>query len=410
MNSSRTRANLALGILLLVALAACSTRPYRHEPIAQTGIEERALLQESGAITVRASVPDEKETSQLFGAPLYDSGIQPVWLQITNNSDRRARFVISSVDREYFSPLEVAYMHRREFSTEGWQDMQRFLYQNAIPRQIGPNETVSGFVFTHLSPGTKSFNAVVFYASETPQFESFTFFVPVPGFVPDHADIDFKSLYTADEVQYVDRDGLRSALADLPCCNTNRDHSGQGQPVDVVLVASGKDLLRTLLRAGWSETTYERDEDYLEAAHYLYGRPPDAIFRKRSGKSTERLELFVWLSPIVAEGQSVWLAQTRHALGRRFEIGEWVLGSRIDPDVNDGRNYLLQDIWYAQGLKAWTFTSTGLTVPDDAPLLDFNGNPFFCDGLRVVMWVSGKMIALPEAQRVDWPFPLNAGE
>ncbi|MGD8358982.1 MAG: LssY C-terminal domain-containing protein [Lysobacterales bacterium] len=405
MQSARIQVSRLLGILLVAVLAACSVSPYRHEPGEQAAIEQRAQRQASGDIIVSASVPGPQETERLFGVPLYDSGIQPVWLQIKNTSASRARFVLSSVDKEYFSPHEVAYMHRHRFSTQGWQDMENFLVQTAMPRVIPPGETASGFVYTHLSPGTKSFNTVIFYATEEPEYEFFTFFLPVPGFVPDHAEIDFASLYAPEEVQRVSSDALREALAKLPCCNSNRDDTGQGQPIDLVLVAPGKDLLRALLRAGWSETSYQRDEEYLDAAHYLFGRPPDSIFRKRSGKTTERLELFVWLSPILVDGETVWVAQTRHALGRRFEFGEWVLGSKIDPDVNDGRNYVLQDMWYAQALDAYGFTSTGLVVPDSSPVTDFNGNPFFSDGLRIVLWISGRMVALSDTKPIGWPFP-----
>jgi len=410
MFSRQLLARIAVWTLVLPLLAGCGIGPYRHEPLETFTIEQRAHHQESGDIVVSASVPGKAEASRLFGVPLYDRGIQPVWLRITNNSNQRARFVLSSVDREYFSPLEVAYMHRRHFSKAGWQEMERYLYRNAVPRQIDPGQTVSGFVFTHLTPGTKSFNVIVFHATENPEYEFFTFFIPVPGFVPDHSEIAFDRIYTSDQVQRVDTEGLRETLAKLPCCNTDRTRTGQGQPIDLVLVAPGKELLRALLRAGWSETSYQRDEKYLAAAHYLYGRPPDAIFRKRSGKTTERLELFVWLSPILVDGTTVWLAQTRHALGRRFEIGEWVLGSRIDPDVDDGRNYLLQDLWYGQALQSYGFTTTGLTVPKNSPLQDFNDNPFFCDGLRIVLWVSGKMVALPDARPIGWNFPLGEGQ
>jgi hypothetical protein len=82
-------------------------------------------------------------------------------------------------------------MHKKHFSEQGWLDMEQYLYANGLPRQIAPRQTVSGFVFTHARKGTKAFNLDIFYTSAEPEWETFTFFVEVPGFVPDHAAVDF---------------------------------------------------------------------------------------------------------------------------------------------------------------------------------------------------------------------------
>ena len=46
--------------------------------------------------------------------PLYDRGIQPVWLEVMNSHVDWVRFPPVGVDRTYFSPNEVAYVHRAE--------------------------------------------------------------------------------------------------------------------------------------------------------------------------------------------------------------------------------------------------------------------------------------------------------
>ena len=391
-------------ILLVFALSACSTASYKHESLDRFGIEQRAVVQEQGAIRVRASVPGKSEAEQLFGIPVYDRGIQPVWLEITNNSAGRARFILISVDKEYFSPLEVAYMHKKHFSKQGWMDMEEYLYETAMPRIIKAGETVSGFVYTNASAGTKSLNVDVFYTGKKPEYEQFTFFIEVPGFVPDHAEVDFKGLYEASAIRDLDLDGLRSALLEMPCCSTNRDGSAQGQPLNIVLVAKGGEILQALLRSGWSETSYERDDNYLNNANYLYDRPPDAVFRKSRGrtKSTERNDLSLWLTPLRTEGDLVWIAQIKHAIGRRYEINEIFFGSAQDPDVDDGRNFLLQNLWYSQTLEALAYTKTGMVVPMAEPVVDFNNNPFFTDGIRIVMWLSGDPVALQDTRNMHW--------
>ena len=398
-----------LSLLLILTLGACGAAPYRYQPLDAFDVVSRAVTQQQGRFRVRASVPSEPEAEAMFGIPMYDRGIQPVWIEVTNTGDRRGRMALVSIDAEYFAPLEVAYMHKSRFSKQGWQDMERYLYANALPRHVKPGQTVSGFVFTHASTGTKAFNLDIFYAGEPPAFEQFTFFIEVPGFRPDHREIDFRSLYKAAEVQNVSTDGLRALLAQIPCCTSNHDGSAHGRPVPIFLVADGRDLLRALLRAGWQESSYERDENYLASADYLFGRPPDAIFRKGRDRSTERAELSLWLAPIVADDAPLWVGQFKHAIGRRYAIGERFLGVTLDPDTSDGRNYFLQDLWYAQSLKHWAWSESGHDVPPETPAFDFHGNPWFSDdAYRIVIWVSGEPVALTEATPIIWDRPIES--
>jgi hypothetical protein len=36
------------------------------------------------------------------------------------------------------------------------------------------------------------------------------------------------------------------------------------------------------------------------------------------------------------------------------------------------------------------------------PVVDFNGNSFFSDGIRIVMWLSGEPISLQETRNMYW--------
>ena len=392
--------------ILLLLITACSATSYKHESLGDFQVEQRALTKEKGPFRVRASVPSREEAEKIFGIPIYKRGIQPVWLEVTNNGPSRVRFVLSSVDDHYFSPFEVAYMHKTLFSRQGWMDMEDYLYSTAMPRQIAAGETVSGFVYTHQTEGTKNFNVGFFHESSGEDgYEEFTFFVQVPGFVPDHATVNFEGLYAASAIQDLDLDGLREALLESPCCTTNLAGNGQGQPVNIVLVAKGVELLQSLLRAGWTETSYKKNDTYLEKVNYLYGRPPDAVFRKSRRNSGEGNELSLWLAPLRADGRGVWMGQMKHAIGQRYKINEIFFGSTQDPDVNDGRNFLLQDLWYSQSLKTIAYTHTGKVVPMENPQLDFNNNPFFSDGRRFVMWLSGEPVALQETRNLQWGQP-----
>lgn len=392
----------SVSCLLVYAVTACSVAPHRYDDSPQAAIEQRAVSRELGAISVRASVPGDKEARELFGIPLHKRGIQAVWLEATNASDTRARLAHYSLDPDYFPPHEVAYMFRKSFSKEGWQKLEAYLDNLSMPRDIGPGETETGYVFTNATTGTKAFNVDVFYIAERGKNEHFTFFIDVPGFTPDHADVDFENLYPSG-MRDLDTDSFRKLLNEWSCCTTDYSGSRTGRPVSVMVVAEGRDLLQALLRAEWSETSYKKDDNYLKYSHYYFDRPPDAVFRKgRSGKKGESIELSVWLSPVAVDGVPVWVVNVRHAIGRLFEIGENFFGIRFDPDTINGRNFVLQDLWYGRSLQSYAWSQSGKEVPKTDPVTDFNGNVWFSDGFRIVLWLSGEPVSLLEAESRNW--------
>ena len=392
---------LLLGTLLSV-ISACASQSYHHESTGSFPIRERAVIQSEGDISISASVPGADEAKAIFGVPIYMRGIQPVWLEIVNNGPERLRFAPTSLDPSYFSPLEVAYMHRKGFSKEARAQMDRRFHDSAMPRQIPAGETRSGYVFTHTSPGTKSFNIDLFSADTD---YSFAFFVTVPGFVPDHADIDFEALYTSAEVYDYDLAGFRDGLADLPFATTDQSGQQSGLPIGTVIVGDGIDVLKALLRAGWYETSRMHDQDQLAKAQYLFGRIPDAVFRiKRTGKR-DRNELFLWIAPLRVDGKSVWLAQVTHFIGQRTQLEQVIFGARFDPNIDDGRNYLMQNMWYSQSLGQLAWLAKSKTISIENSQADFNGSEYFTDGYINVAWLSGEPISLLETRSLDWDNP-----
>jgi len=360
------------------------------------------VTQTQGGITVSASVPGEEEAQAIFGIPIYERGIQPVWLEIENNSAGRVRFAPTGVDRNYFSPLEVAYMHRKGFTKQARAQMDQRLYHSAMPRQIPAGETRSGYVFTHARPGTKSFDVDIFSADED---QSFAFFITVPGFTPDHENVDFKSLYDSSEIRDYALSDLHAGLADLPWFSTNQSGEQQGLPVGVIIIAPGIDLLKALLRAGWHESPKMKDVEQLAKAHYLFGRIPDTVFRIQRQGDQDRNELNLWLTPVRVEGEAVWLAQIVHFIGQRTQLEQAIFGARVDPDVDDGRDYLMQNVWYSQSLEQVGWLEGTGAVSVESARFDFNSLEYFTDGYRVLLWLSGKPVSLLETRNVGLDDP-----
>lgn len=354
--------------------------------------------QTQGTIRVTAAVPGAEESESIIGLDLYSQNIQPVWLTVTNLGEKPARAALVSVDDEYFSPLEVAWKNRDSFSKEGRVEMERWFYQHQMPRRIPPGETRSGFVLTHLTRGTKGFNFDVYTFDGS---ANFTFFIPIPGFRADYMEVDFKSLYTQDELQALDADGLRQALASFPCCSTDLSGSAAGDPFNVAMVGSALAVRRALLRGGWQETAADSPDTALARTHRYKGRKPDGTFQKSRPDGSGRKELRVWLTPMLVDDERVWIGQVNYDMSS--ESGNLSFENyRIDPDIDDARVFILQNFWYSQSLARMGFVVGGPASNINEPRHNFHGSEYFTDGMRVVLFVSEKPVALDDTVLLEW--------
>jgi hypothetical protein len=283
---------------------------------------------------------------------------------------------------------------------------------------IAPGNTISGFVYTNLDEGTKAFNVDI--AGEDKVLRNFTFFIPVPGIKVDHAEIDWENLYAEDEISDYDQAGLRQALENLPCCTTNKKGTEQGDPLNLVVIGELDDVYYSFIRAGWDETeTIHRASIFKTvrsflfggryryspiSALYVFGRPQDVAFQRARTSIHERNHLRLWLAPIRFEGKLVWIGQISRDIGVRF-TRKTITTHKIDPDVDETRNFLIQDLWYSQGLKTFGYVKGVEAAPYSEPRGNLTGDPYFTDGLRAVLWVSGKPQAFSDVEWIDWEMP-----
>ena len=387
-----------LWLTSIIFVSGCAGKSFVIPDADSATFVDRGETQTQGTISVTAAVPGAEETESIIGLDLYSQGIQPVWLTVTNTGEKPARAALVSVDDEYYSPLEVAWKNRDPYNKEGRVDMERWFYEHQMPRRIPPGETRSGFVLTHLTRGTKGFNFDVYTADGS---ANFTFFIPIPGFHADYMEVDFKNLYTQDELQALDEDGLKQALADLSCCSTNESGNKEGDPFNVAVVGSALALRRALLRGGWQETAANSLDTALARTHRYKGRKPDGTFQKSRPDGSERKELRVWLTPLLVDGQRVWLGQVSYDMGGN--VGSTSFEDyHIDPDIDDARMFLMQNFWYNQSLAKLGFVAGGPVSNISTPKQSFNGSEYFTDGIRVVLFVSENPIALDDTVLLNW--------
>jgi hypothetical protein len=100
------------------------------------------------------------------------------------------------------------------------------------------------------------------------------------------------------------------------------------------------------------------------------------------------------------EGQPVWIGQISRDIGVRFTM-KTITTHKIDANVDETREFLVEDLFYAQALSGIGYVAGVGEAPYDEPRGNLTGDPYFTDGLRVVMWVSGSPVDLSEIEVIE---------
>jgi hypothetical protein len=392
--------------------------PFNPKPLDEVPFMERAQTKQDGGVRVTAAVLTSQECVAKFGANLYRRNIQPVWLEIENKTDKSLRFLPLGLDPAYFTPLESAYLSRFAIRKSDHDEMDRYFYERSVGYYIAPGDKISGFVYSNLDEGTKAFNVDII--GEDQVIRNFTFFIPVPGIRVDHHDVDWDNLYAQAEIIDHDEAGLREALEDLPCCTTNKKGTEQGDPLNIVVIGDLEDVYYAFIRAGWDETETIYRASIIKtvrsflfggryryspiSALYVFGRAQDVALQRARSSIHERNHLRLWLTPMRFEGKYVWIGQISRDIGVRF-TSKTITTHKIDPDVDETRNFLIQDLWYSQGLKTFGFVKGVGAAPYSEPRGNLTGDPYFTDGLRAILWVSSQPAAFSDVGWLDWELP-----
>ena len=74
---------------------------------------------------------------------------------------------------------------------------------------------------------------------------------------------------------------------------------------------------------------------------------------------------------------------------------------KIDPDVDETREFLVEDLLYAQGFAGIGYVGGVGSASFEQPRGNLTGDPYFTDGLRAVMWASQTPVSISELQLID---------
>jgi hypothetical protein len=367
-------------------------------------------------VKVSAVVLSDKESEQALGTRLTDSGIQPIWVEIENRHDQEFILMLNSVDANYFSPSEAAWISRN-FGESGIDKKVQHFFERQIPVVIASNSTEKGFVYTNLDPGGKAFGITLVGDRELRRFE---FVQEIPGLRMDWMQVDFDSLYSPDEIDDLKMEELRAYLKTLPCCVLGGDRETKGDPVNIVIVGDGLHVLAVLVRMGWDMTETLTQSSVWRTIKssvfgiryrtspvsplYLFGRHQDVALQKARGTVNERNHMRLWLAPVTSSGQEVWVGQISRDIGVKLS-SKTLVTHKIDPIIDESRMALLLDAAASQSMERLAFVK-GVGVSSYAsPRTNYTLDPYYTDGLRLVLFLSEEFIALDHIGWVDWEIP-----
>jgi hypothetical protein len=297
-------------------------------------------------------------------------------------------------------------------------------------RPIAPGSTNTGYVFTRLDAGTKIVDVNLHATggtlrniasdpavdrdlvrpltdalpSSTPSV-TFTFSIPIPGIAVDYLHKDLEKLESiGSTVNCSEVRALADHLKMMPPATTNVKDTGSGDPVNLVVIG-GFDTLISAFAARWDETEsltfatcWKTAKSFIFGTAYryspvsnlyLFGRSQDVALQRSRHSINERLHLRLWLTPLRFHGLPVWIGQVSRDIGVRFTLKTWNLTThRIDPDVDESRDYVLEDLLDSERVDAAGYLDGVGPADATSPRHNLTGDPYITDGKRAIILLS----------------------
>jgi hypothetical protein len=405
-----------LAALILAMQGCATTKPTSVDPLAY---KERAKSSVNEDVAVTVALPTIAEAQAIYGVELASKHIQPVWVEVKNDSTDTYWFLPSGLDPAYYSPSEAAFAFLTDSDETNRQldeKFQKLQFQNPIR----PESTQAGFVLVNLDEG---FKAVDIDLLSREAVKSFSFIISDPEFKADHKEVDFETIYAAEDIINIeDEEALRRVLEELPCCTTNVDGDESGDPLNLVLIGEPNDLVPALVRRNWHTTEiiwyraiFRTIKSFLQGERYryspisplyVYGRPQDIGWQKARGTIHERNHMRFWLSPIRIRGKKVWVGQISRDIGVKLTLKSPTISTHvIDPDVDEARRYFVEDLAYSQSLAKVGYVKGVGVVTREAPRMNLVGDPFYTDGFRAVLFFEPRPYTLSDIKQLEWEIP-----
>jgi hypothetical protein len=380
---------------------------------------ERAQTRREAEVEVTVAVPSDRESERIFGVRLARHRLQAVWLEVINGGAESLWLDRVQLDPDYYTPAEAAHVAHFAMGTRliafgvlGWLflpllplvPLKLFSARAANHRlrelfrtlgfpsgMIVAGKKASGFIFARLDEGVKRIDVRLLGRSHSFDFQ---FTVEVPGLILPHPGAEVEAAGSAEQL---DEEALRVWVERQPRCTSNAHGTVEGDPLNLVIVGDRASIQECL--SSWDETesitlgtSWKTAKAFLLESQYRYspvsplylgGRQQEFALQRARASLNERLHLRLWNTGIQFGGQPVWIGQVSRDIGVRFTVRTWNLTThQIDPDVDEARDYVLDDLLASRRVARLGFVRGVQPAVADAPRHNLTGDPYFTDGLR----------------------------
>jgi hypothetical protein len=179
---------------------------------------------------------------------------------------------------------------------------------------------------------------------------------------------------------------------------------GVGDMVNFVLIGSQQQVLDAFSSGGWVQVDRTKGEavahaifatlqkqSYLEmpmSELYLFGRPQDYGMARAEPIAVvqTRHHLRIWKAPFQVDGQEVWVGAATHDLGFEKDQRNGGVTHRIDPNVDDERNFVQSSLTEGGAVAAATHVTPTDPVREAKTA---TGGSFHSDGRVLIMQLRG---------------------
>jgi hypothetical protein len=404
---------------VVLSWLAAGLGPSPPDPAQAETFHSGAAVQRQGDLTVRVRALTSQEAQRFFGGSLKRAGVQPLWIQVQNDGEAGARYLPILTDPNYFPPQEVAQQLHGWFSSFANARVDALFAHTAMPVDVPPHGSVSGFVYTHPDGGLKFVNISLLSGQ---RLAGFHFALQIPGREYAVQRVDFSGLYPAGEIRDLSFDELRARLEREPCCVKDRTAAHDGDPLNLVIIGDGIEPIFPFASRGWrlneptnAASSLEMAKAFLLSSQYdtapvsplyVFGRFQDLALQKARSSVSRRNHLRMWLAPYTVEHHQVWLGQISRDIGIKLTTKSWYLTThRISPYVDQERDYLLQDLLLTGMVQKAGFVR-GVGASDEGhPRVNLTDDPYYTDGLRLVVQLGTELRLPSNIELLPWERP-----
>ncbi len=416
----------ALPALLALLLSACATT----QPVPLASIEtfpvddlsRDAQVERMNELSLAVTVVPRERAKALFGVDLGSRWVHALWVDLDNRRSHHPHWLLlPSLAPGYLSPAEVAYRFRVGLSQADYDTLVARLEAGNFHNPVHAGQRRRGFVFVSTDSLDREAAAIVIGRHDLLELP---IFLPRPELLTDKLP-DARSLYPTGAIEKLSLEALRNRLPAVGCCTTDAKQRASGDPLNLVIIARPKDLRRVFTSRGWHPAEKNHAEsirktiasflfgsryDYSPVSPlYAFGRKQDLAMQKARASINQRNHLRLWLTPWSVGDKPVWIGQISRDIGVRFTLkSPFLVTHKIDPDIDEARNYLIEDLLLSGQIEAFGYIEgLGASSPDK-PRHNLTGDPYWSDGLRAILVVDhGKLPTRRVLQRreirfLDW--------